>query len=416
MNILHTSDWHLGISQDQSPREQEHKLFLEWLLRTLVERDIDVMVHGGDTFHYMQPSARCLKQYYEFLAKCATQTNLRQIVVTGGNHDSASRLDAPRDILTALDVHVVGGMSADEETWDQCLCPVRDKAGDVEAVFVAVPYVHESRLGVMAAGLGPLELKRQMVKAFQTLYAKLADLAQRTYPGVPLVATGHLTCYPEGQASIEGDFHTPLHLVEALGSLPPTIFGTRYSYVALGHIHKMFEIPGPNAWYAGSPVPTDIIEARTPRYVMHVTLDSAAPESHAKVEPIEVPKYRSIFEVHGTPDEVIERVGKLSWEEPLQPYLYVDIDVDAPMSDGLIQVEKAMEAFERGARPRIVRYREHLLTNPEDPVLPEDMRHVPLDELTPTQVFEKMYKIKHSVAPTPHILAAFNSLLAEDTD
>ncbi len=63
MRILHTSDWHLGVSQDQSPREKEHELFLDWLIQELIEREIDVLVHGGDTFHYAQPSSRCLKMY-----------------------------------------------------------------------------------------------------------------------------------------------------------------------------------------------------------------------------------------------------------------------------------------------------------------------------------------------------------------
>ena len=75
MKILHTSDWHLGVSMEQAPREQEHFRFLDWLIQEINARDIDILVHGGDTFHYVQPSARCLKIYYEFLARCSRETS-----------------------------------------------------------------------------------------------------------------------------------------------------------------------------------------------------------------------------------------------------------------------------------------------------------------------------------------------------
>ena len=414
MRILHTSDWHLGVSQEQSPREEEHRLFLEWLVEQLIEHQADVLIHAGDAFHYVQPSARALKMYYEFLAQCAVKTNLRQIVVTGGNHDSPSRLDAPAAILSALKVHVVGGLMSDEDTWTRCLCPITSPAGHVEAVILAVPYVHESRLGVVTTGLSAVELRRELVERFGVMYARLADLAQATYPGVPLITTGHLTCYPDGLGSVEGDYFTPIHMIEALGSLPPSIFDPRFSYVALGHIHKMFEIPGPNAWYAGSPVPTDIIESRSPRYVLLVDVDPERPEAHAQVTPLRVPDYRAIFELSGPTELVYARLEALDWSQTLPPYLYVDMHVPAPMPDGVLQIEERLKRFERERRPRIVRYKETLLGVEDSPLDPELFRRMALAEMTPTEVFDKMYRLKHGAAPTPEILAAFSTLLVDD--
>lgn len=414
MRILHTSDWHLGVSQEQSPREEEHKRFLDWLIVQLIEQEIDVLIHAGDAFHYVQPSARALKMYYEFLARCATQTKLRQIVVTGGNHDSPSRLDAPAAILSALKVHVVGGLAADETSWDRCLCPIMSPDGHVEAVIVAVPYIHESRLGVVTTGVKPSQIRQDMIESFRSMYAKLADLAQARYPNIPLVTTGHLTCYPDGIGAVEGDYFTPIHLVEALGSLPPSIFDLRYSYVALGHIHKMFDIAGPNAWYAGSPVPTDIIEARTPRYVLRIDVDPDKPEVHSPVTKLQVPDYRAIFELTGSPDFVYERLKALDWSQELPPYLYIDMLVEAPMPDGIMQLEERLKAFERERRPRIVRYKETLTGALEEGLDPMLFKNVALAEMSPSEVFDKMYRLKHGAGPTPEILAAFNTLLVEE--
>lgn len=415
MKILHTSDWHLGVSAEQAPREAEHRRFLDWLIDEINAREIDVLIHAGDTFHYVQPSARCLKLYYEFLARCASETKLRQIVVTGGNHDSPSRLDAPGSVLEALHIHVVGGLLGDKSTWGRCLCPIRDAAGDVEAVIMAVPYIHESRLGVQTAGLTQTKIRDSMIDGFRSLYATMADLAEEAYPDVPIIATGHLTCFPTGVGEVEGAYHTPIHLIEAFGSLPPTIFDPRYAYVALGHVHQKLEIAGPNAWYPGSPIPTDVTEARSPRYVLTVEVDPDKPRAAAQVTEVEVPCWRSIFELTGPADDIIERVSGLEWEQELSPYLYLDLHVEAPMPDAMMKLEEQLKTFGTGQRPRLVRLKETLVRPDSFGAQAEHvLRYQSLAEMSPAEVFEQMYQLKHGQPPTDEIMTAFQSLLTDE--
>lgn len=380
----------------------------------LMERDIDVLVHSGDTFHYVQPSARCLKMYYDFLARCSRETKLRQIIITAGNHDSASRLDAPHPILAQLGIHIVGTISREKETWDRALCPILTPDGHVESVIVGVPYIHESRLGVITTGRNPREIRDDLVQKFSALYLGLTEYAMQKYPNVPRIATGHLTCYPDGRGAVDGDFATPLHMVE-LGSMPPTIFGLGYSYVALGHIHRMFDIPGPNAWYPGSPVPTDIIEARTPRHVLQVDVNPEHPDAQAQVTKIEVPCWRAIFELVGTPDEITAKLDTLEWTQDLAPYLYLDMLVDAPLHNGLRPIEERIEAFGKNRRmPRIIKYKETIVRTQEEELALGAFAHTPLSDLDPADVFEKMFMLKHDMPPDETIMAAFESLLHED--
>ena len=416
MKILHTSDWHLGVSPDQAPREQDHVLFLDWLIEQVDLHDVDVLVHSGDTFHYIQPSARALRLYYKFLARCAAQTRLSQVVVTGGNHDSPSRLDAPSAVLEALNVHVVGGLSGDPETWGRCLTPLVGRSGEVEAVVMAVPYIHESRLGVNSAGMQPLEVKRAINEKFRAMYATIADIAEAAYPDVPIIATGHLTCYPKGRDVVEGAYHTPIHLVEALGALPPDIFDLRYSYVALGHVHQKIEIPSVNAWYPGSPVPTDVTEARSARHVLLVEVDPDAPRAHAHVTEVEVPQWRPVLELSGPADEVFTTLEEMAFDETLlDPYLYLDLHVEAPMPDGVMRIDSILEGHDTSVRPRIVRLKETLV-NPNAFGAPDAsaFRSIPLDQLTPTDIFKRMYQLKHEAEPTQQILAAFHTLLSDE--
>jgi exonuclease SbcD len=280
---------------------------------------------------------------------------------------------------------------------------------------MAVPYMHESRLGVVTAGLKPMEIRDSMIDKFRGLYAKMADIAEEKYPDIPLITTGHLTCYPDGKTDVEGAYHTPIHLIEALGSLPPDIFDLRYSYVALGHVHQKIEIAGPNAWYPGSPIPTDVTESRTPRHILIVDVDPNKPRAHATVEEVEVPDWRPVFEMFGAPDDLFDRIKDLEWDQELRPYLYLDLHVEAPMPDGMMKLDEVLSSFDNGKRPRLVRFKETLV-NPNNfgGVDPSALRSVPLNELTPTDVFEKMYLLKHGQPPTDEILTAFMSLLTDE--
>jgi len=60
MRILHTSDWHLGLSTGCVSRLPDQQGFLAWLTTLLAERRVDALVVAGDVFDSMQPSAEAL--------------------------------------------------------------------------------------------------------------------------------------------------------------------------------------------------------------------------------------------------------------------------------------------------------------------------------------------------------------------
>lgn len=68
LRLLHTADWHLGHTLKGHDRAAEHDVFLRWLVATIAERAIDVVVIAGDVFDQANPSARAQAQLYEFFA------------------------------------------------------------------------------------------------------------------------------------------------------------------------------------------------------------------------------------------------------------------------------------------------------------------------------------------------------------
>ena len=399
LNILHTADWHLGAKLYNASREEEHQRFLSWLLDHIRAEEIDLLLVAGDIFHYTQPSAEATALYYHFLARAAAETDLRQIVVVGGNHDSASRLDAPSEVLKVLNVHVVGGLSADQDTWERCLCPVRGSSGEVEAVVVAVPFVHEFRLGVRTTGMEPGEARAAIQEAFTRLYSDLADRAEARWPGVPLLTTGHMTC--KG-APVAG-YNTPIHLSAMIGGLPAdVIFDRRYSYVALGHIHLLHNCEDSTAWYCGSPLPLNVLEARTPRYILRVALDADDPRGAATPTPIEVPVERQLIELRGGQDEIVAQLEAIEPRGDLEPYVWVDVEVDhytPEVSSPLIEALARRAQEDGGVRPRLIRVGQSIRAAEAIELGAGEDVGPTLRDLDPEEVFVRLYRTRNNDNP-----------------
>ena len=94
MKILHTSDWHLGRTLYGRKRYEEFGLFLRWLRDFIGDNEIDALLVAGDVFDTTTPPNKAQELYYEFLGSLST-TSCRNVVITGGNHDSPSFLNAP---------------------------------------------------------------------------------------------------------------------------------------------------------------------------------------------------------------------------------------------------------------------------------------------------------------------------------
>ena len=129
MKILHTADWHIGQLFHEYDRTYEHQQFLNWLIDTLQTEQIDVLLISGDVFDISNPSAVSIKMFYSFLNKATKVNPDLQIVITAGNHDSASRLEAPKPLLESSNVHIIGLVEKDSEgniDYQKLLIPIYD--------------------------------------------------------------------------------------------------------------------------------------------------------------------------------------------------------------------------------------------------------------------------------------------------
>ena len=276
LTLLHTSDWHLGRRLYGKPRYDEFKQFLDWQLQTLREQKVDVLLIAGDIFDTTAPSNQAQNLYYDFLSQVC-HTDCRHVIIVAGNHDSASFLEAPKQLLKSFNIHIIGSMT---DTPTDEVITLSDKAGQAELIVMAVPYLRDRDVRTVGHGERLDDKERKLAQGIKAHYAQIADIAiaqqaqlkakyKRT---IPIVATGHL--FTVGGQTMEGDGVRDLY-VGSLGSIGAEIFHPQIDYVALGHLHIPQAVGGqPHIRYAGSPIAMGFGESRQQKQVHLLRFDA----------------------------------------------------------------------------------------------------------------------------------------------
>lgn len=299
MKILHTSDWHLGASFNDRKRYDEFEKTLNWLIETIKEKEISAVIIAGDVFDSTLPSNKAQELYYNFLCD-ASAARVKYIVVTAGNHDSPSFLDAPKALLKRLNVIVSGRPSEQPE---DAVIPL-EEAGKIKAVICSVPYLRNGDIRSFESGESLQESETKKYQGIMEYYRRLVDLAKERYPEAGIIATGHL--FATGGKTASGQIAGTLSDI-AVNDLPQEI-----DYLALGHLHLPQTIGGKeNYRYSGSLLNMNFGSTEIKREVL--ILDT---ENLKQIpERVEVPEYQKICTVSGTMDEIKKELESLKKEK-----------------------------------------------------------------------------------------------------
>ena len=305
MKIIHTSDWHLGCSLYGRKRYEEMEAFLEWLSELLEEENIDVLLVAGDIFDTTTPSNRAQELYYRFLCRVA-ESSCRHVVITAGNHDSPSFLNAPRELLRHLQVYIVGSMG---ESPDDEVLLLKNAQGEAELIVCAVPYLRDRDIRRVEAGESVEDKGRKLVEGIRSHYALLADQVQEIQAGlkkpVPIVAMGHLLV--AGGQTVEGDGVREIY-PGALAQVGADIFPPLFDYVALGHLHAFQTVVGKETCrYSGAPLPMGFGEAAREKKVIKVEFTDAK----VGITPITVPLFQALRNIRGDWQQIEEQLQEL---------------------------------------------------------------------------------------------------------
>jgi exonuclease SbcD len=399
MKVLHTSDWHIGRTLYGRKRYEEFEAFLTWLAETIQQNEIDALLVAGDIFDTSAPSNRAQELYYRFLCRVAASC-CRHVVVVAGNHDSPSFLNAPKELLKALDVHVVGSSTASPE--DEVLV-LRNERDAPELIVCAVPCLRDRDIRVAEAGESVEDKERKLIDGIRTHYATVAALAEQKREelgaNIPIVGTGHL--FTAGGQTVDGDGVRELY-VGSLAHVTAGIFPACFNYLALGHLHIPQEVNGSETIrYSGSPLPMGFGEAKQQKSVCQVEFHSTA----ASVQLIDVPVFQKLERVKGDWDGISSRILELTATDT-QGWLEVIYDGTEVIGD----LRERLEAAISGTQMEILRIKNNRII---DRVLGQIHEEETLDDLNVNDVFERCLAV-HDVPEEqrPELLRAYQETVS----
>ncbi len=334
MNILHTSDWHLGRSLFSQKRYDEFSSFLGWLLETIESKQIDILLVSGDIFDTSTPSNKAQQLYYEFLYN-VSKSSCKTVVIIGGNHDSPSFLQAPSALLNVLNVKVIG--SKRETPEEEVL--VAETNGTPQAIICAVPYLRDKDIRYAEAGETIDDKNRKLLEGIKEHYRTVCDIAKERQlvlgSKIPIIAMGHL--FTQGGKTVEGDGVSELY-IGSLAQVASSVFPDFLDYVALGHLHVPQRVGGKDTIrYSGSPIPMGFGEANQQKQVVLLHFDETL-----SIEPLPIPSFRHLESIKGTMERITSRIQQLK-EENVSAYLEIEYTAPEMISNLSEQCEELVQ-------------------------------------------------------------------------
>lgn len=282
MRILHTSDWHIGRSFHGHPTIANLRIVLAALTVLVRERQVDVVVVSGDVFDSATPSADAYSVLQDALR--GLRDAGAQVVMTSGNHDSATRLGFQSEWLGLAGIHILTQAA-------QHRVPITIADADGPVHFYGIPYLEPSLIRHLYPGV---ELRTHAQALGFAMDGVRADLAERAGRSVVL---SH--CFAAGASAEASDAERDI----TAGGLNLVAASTFYGpdYVALGHIHGRAMLTE-RVRYSGAPLHYSFSEANKPRGVWLVELDAAGLTS---VDWVALPVPRPLAVLTGDIDDLL---------------------------------------------------------------------------------------------------------------
>lgn len=383
MHILHTADWHIGQKLHERQRFEEHKKFLNWLLHTIQEHKVELLLVSGDIFDTSLPSAEATNLYYRFLYRLFEETDA-YAVITAGNHDSPRHLEAPREFLEMGRIYVVGLAKEAAE----CVFEIPPK--NPRVAVAAVPYLSESDLRhlLYETNASRNERYREWLQQFYV------NCASHMPAELPKILMGHLFIYGGKETDSERNIQ-----IGGAAAIRADDFPEGMDYVALGHLHRPQTIKDTvyPIRYSGSPIPLRFNEVDYRKKVFLLKL--SADRKLMQDEDIEIPVFKELCTVTGDEESILSEAMIGNWEGK---YIQVKLKLSTPRTGISDEIRQAFH--DRGGDVLTVEIEMPEATQALE-ISVEDMKR-------PEQIFEEFHKAKHDgKAPDETLVQTFNELL-----
>ncbi|WP_406448101.1 exonuclease SbcCD subunit D [Streptomyces sp. NBC_00876] len=282
MRILHTSDWHLGRSFHRVPLLEAQAAYLDRLVATVHEREVDVVLVAGDVYDRAVPPLSAVQLFDDALHRLAAAGV--PTVMISGNHDSARRLGVGAGLIGRAGIHLRTDPA-------HCATPVvlADAHGDV--AFYGLPYLEPA-------------LVRDVFKAeragHEAVLSAAMDRVRADLAGRPDTTRSVVLAHAFVAGGEPSDSERDI-TVGGVAAVPAGVFDG-VDYVALGHLHGCQTV-AERVRYSGSPLAYSFSEAAHRKTMWLIDLDASGAIA---AERVDCPVPRSLARLRGRLDTLLD--------------------------------------------------------------------------------------------------------------
>lgn len=380
MNILHTSDWHIGKRLMERDRLPEQIAVLDEIAAICDAKQVDLVLVAGDVFDTFMPSAEAEEVFFRAVKRIAGER--RAIVLASGNHDDGVRLAASAPLAAEEGIYLFGGgtdvMSVGGSRGVRAVASgegyvvIENERG--ERVYLNVlPYPNEARLKEEKTDESYPDKLRRWISRGEAGFSG----------GMPHILLSHL--FVSGGRVSESERDIDLCGARAV---PVSLFDG-FDYVALGHLHKPQKF-GEKVRYSGSILQYSFDEQEKKQVIL---LHTGA--TGISVEELPLSSGKRLVRLE---EEDAERAAALLRRYE-GAFIELTLQLRAPLSS---QETQMLRAANEGFVSLIVRTR-----------AAQSTPAVRRSTLSPKELFEQYYRSVYAEDPSDDLTQAFLVLLEE---
>lgn len=295
MKFFHLSDLHIGLKLMNRDLREDQEYILGRIVQIAAEEKPDAIVIAGDIYDKAIPSVEAVEVFDSFIANLMACLPDTTIMMISGNHDSASRVNCFRRILSQQNLYMIGKPPQNENEYIEKVT-LQDAFGPVN--FYLLPFVKPSMVKNIV-GVDEIGNHLSYDSAIHKLIAR-EEISEE-----------------ERNVLVSHQFYLPAETrpdqVERMDSEIQTVGDIdevsadaleRFDYAALGHIHKPMKVGSEFYRYCGTPLACSVSEAGQRKGIVMVEMGA---KGHIETTVIPLEPLRQVRVVKGTLEEALEQ-------------------------------------------------------------------------------------------------------------
>lgn len=312
MRLFHLSDLHIGLKLLHRDMREDQEYILERVVSLAAVKRPDVILIAGDIYDKSVPSAEAVEVFDRFVGQLREAVPGAAVMMISGNHDSASRVDCFRGILSGQGLYMIGKPPVREgEKMERVT--LEDAYGRVH--FYLLPFVKPGMVRDITGTREDGSLLSYHEALKKLMEREDIDENERN------VFVSHQFYVPAGKSAgeverMDSEIRTVGNIDEVRAELLEV-----FDYAALGHIHRPMKVGGERARYCGTPLASSVSEAGQEKAILMVDLEE---KGKVTVTPLPLAPLRKVAVIKGKLEDVL----KQSCEDYVSVLLTDKVDLD----------------------------------------------------------------------------------------